>query len=366
MASIFGDNGNDTTGLQEHYQRVAESLDTVIEKQEKVLENATTGEQLDSAVGKIEETANAQFEAMLAKAKARGNQHSKNAHSVKFRSKGTMNEWADELAALTGRDASMFVDINSLLSLSAEELSKIQTELPYFWASLDEEWTDAVNSGLKYLDKIEDSYDKANEIRLGFSKEDWTTSFSDGLTDGLDSVEDFAESMEEMIRQSIISGIVFDQETKDQLEKLYADMAKVSQTETMTEEQKAQKLKELGDEAQKLYEAKAQQAQELMDAAGLSTSDADREADTAGFSGMTQDTAEELNGRFTAIQGHTYLITQTVQNLLTGQSALANTIGAIAGMGSQALIFQSRIAEATEKTLSLLQTINAKGLRITE
>ena len=169
-----------------------------------------------------------------------------------------------------------------------------------------------------------------------------------------------------MIRQSIINGIVFDQETKDQLEKLYDDMAKVSQTETMTEEQKAQKLKELGDEAQKLYEAKAQQAQELMDAAGLSTSDADREADTAGFSGMTQDTAEELNGRFTAIQGHTYLITQTVQNLLTGQSALANTIGAIAGMGSQALIFQSRIAEATEKTLSLLQTINAKGLRITE
>ena len=366
MASIFGDKGNDTTGLQEHYQRVAESLDTVIEKQEKVLENATTGEKLDSAVGKIEETANAQFEAMLEKARARGNQRSKNARSVKFRSKGTMNEWKDELAALTGRDASMFVDINALLSLSAEELAKIQTELPYFWASLDEEWTDAVNSGLEYLDKIEDSYDKANEIRLGFSKEDWTTSFSDGLTDGLDSVEDFAESMEEMIRQSIISGIVFDQETKDQLEKLYADMAKVSQTETMTEEQKAQKLKELGDEAQKLYEAKAQQAQELMDAAGLSTSDADREADTAGFSGMTQDTAEELNGRFTAIQGHTYLITQTVQNLLTGQSALANTIGAIAGMGTQAHIFQSRIAEATEKTLSLLQTINAKGLRITE
>lgn len=366
MASIFGDKGNDTTGLQEHYQRVADSLDTVIDKQQQVLENATAGEQLDNSVSKITEAANAQWEAYLAKADARGDYRNRNAHSVKYRNADLVKQYAAQMSALTGKDNSYFQDFESMLNLSAEDFRLIQTELPYFWASLDEEWTASINKGLEALDQIEEVNEKANEIRLGFSKDDFTSSFSDTLTDGLDSVEDFAESMEEMIRQSIINGIVFDQETKDQLEKLYADMAKVSQTETMTEEQKAQKLKELGDEAQKLYEAKAQQAQELMDAAGLSTSDADREADTAGFSGMTQDTAEELNGRFTAIQGHTYLITQTVQNLLTGQSALANTIGAIAGMGSQALIFQSRIAEATEKTLSLLQTINAKGLRITE
>ena len=366
MASIFGDKGNDTTGLQEHYQRVADSLDTVIDKQKQVLENATAGEQLDNSVSKITEAANAQWEAYLAKADARGDYRNGNAHSVKYRNADLVKQYAAQMSTLTGKDNSYFQDFESMLNLSAEDFRLIQTELPYFWASLDEEWTASINKGLEALDQIEEVNEKANEIRLGFSKDDFTSSFSDTLTDGLDSVEDFAESMEEMIRQSIINGIVFDQETKDQLEKLYDDMAKVSQAETMTEEQKAQKLKELGDEAQKLYEAKAQQAQELMDAAGLSTSDADREADTAGFSGMTQDTAEELNGRFTAIQGHTYLITQTVQNLLTGQSALANTIGAIAGMGSQALIFQSRIAEATEKTLSLLQTINAKGLRITE
>ena len=366
MASIFGDKGNDTTGLQEHYQRVADSLDTVIDKQKQVLENATAGEQLDNSVSKITEAANAQWEAYLAKADARGDYRNGNAHSIKYRNADLVKQYAAQMSALTGKDNSYFQDFESMLNLSAEDFRLIQTELPYFWASLDEEWTASINKGLEALDQIEEVNEKANEIRLGFSKDDFTSSFSDTLTDGLDSVEDFAESMEEMIRQSIINGIVFDQETKDQLEKLYDDMAKVSQAETMTEEQKAQKLKELGDEAQKLYEAKAQQAQELMDAAGLSTSDADREADTAGFSGMTQDTAEELNGRFTAIQGHTYLITQTVQNLLTGQSALANTIGAIAGMGSQALIFQSRIAEATEKTLSLLQTINAKGLRITE
>lgn len=366
MASIFGDKGNDTTGLQEHYQRVADSLDTVIDKQKQVLENATAGEQLDNSVSKITEAANAQWEAYLAKADARGDYRNGNAHSVKYRNADLVKQYAAQMSVLTGKDNSYFQDFESMLNLSAEDFRLIQTELPYFWASLDEEWTASINKGLEALDQIEEVNEKANEIRLGFSKDDFTSSFSDTLTDGLDSVEDFAESMEEMIRQSIINGIVFDQETKDQLEKLYDDMAKVSQAEAMTEEQKAQKLKELGDEAQKLYEAKAQQAQELMDAAGLSTSDADREADTAGFSGMTQDTAEELNGRFTAIQGHTYLITQTVQNLLTGQSALANTIGAIAGMGSQALIFQSRIAEATEKTLSLLQTINAKGLRITE
>ena len=366
MASIFGDKGNDTTGLQEHYQRVADSLDTVIDKQKQVLENATAGEQLDNSVSKITEAANAQWEAYLAKADARGDYRNGNAHSIKYRNADLVKQYAAQMSTLTGKDNSYFQDFESMLNLSAEDFRLIQTELPYFWASLDEEWTASINKGLEALDQIEEVNEKANEIRLGFSKDDFTSSFSDTLTDGLDSVEDFAESMEEMIRQSIINGIVFDQETKDQLEKLYDDMAKVSQAETMTEEQKAQKLKELGDEAQKLYEAKAQQAQELMDAAGLSTSDADREADTAGFSGMTQDTAEELNGRFTAIQGHTYLITQTVQNLLTGQSALANTIGAIAGMGSQALIFQSRIAEATEKTLSLLQTINAKGLRITE
>ncbi|MDR1974835.1 MAG: hypothetical protein LBQ31_09245 [Bacteroidales bacterium] len=55
----------------------------------------------------------------------------------------------------------------------------------------------------------------------------------------------------------------------------------------------------------------------------------DMEATKKGFASMTQDTADELNGRFTAIQSHTYLISQQTSLLAINSANILNLLGTI-------------------------------------
>lgn len=50
------------------------------------------------------------------------------------------------------------------------------------------------------------------------------------------------------------------------------------------------------------------------------TSDQAREASAKGFASMSQDSAEELNGRFIAMQAHTYYITESMKILVANSS----------------------------------------------
>jgi hypothetical protein len=78
-----------------------------------------------------------------------------------------------------------------------------------------------------------------------------------------------------------------------------------------------------------------------------------REGASKGFGAMTQDSADELNGRFTAIQAHTYAINEGVRALVVNSDA--------------SLSYLSGIEQNTRRLARIetsLDEMNTKGLKL--
>lgn len=103
-------------------------------------------------------------------------------------------------------------------------------------------------------------------------------------------------------------------------------------------------------------------ARKSLEESGLTT-DSTRTAATKGLAAMNQDTANELNGRFTAIQGHTFSINEGVR-ILTMNSA--SMLKSLQGIESNSKIWQR--LEAIDQNIAIMngnvESINLKGITL--
>lgn len=106
-------------------------------------------------------------------------------------------------------------------------------------------------------------------------------------------------------------------------------------------------------------------------------SDEDREASQKGFASMSQDSADELNGRFTVIQGHTYSISESIKLLQPDVLSIRFMMGEMMGSAARQLMVMQGIEINTQSLVRLeriefdmgavknaLDDINVKGIKI--
>ena len=87
---------------------------------------------------------------------------------------------------------------------------------------------------------------------------------------------------------------------------------------------------------------------------------ATRTAASKGITSMTQDTAEELNGRFTAIQEHTASIKGSVQTLVNNGGEMLKTLFGIEQNTSRLAAIENNIVALRNG----IDYINMKGVRL--
>ena len=85
-----------------------------------------------------------------------------------------------------------------------------------------------------------------------------------------------------------------------------------------------------------------------------------REASTKGFASMSQDSADELNGRFTAIQGHTYSINETLKSMAVNSAAMLNHLANIDSSTNRL----GAIEQFMNEVRAGINQINTKGINI--
>lgn len=96
------------------------------------------------------------------------------------------------------------------------------------------------------------------------------------------------------------------------------------------------------------YEEAMRQAKEELAAAGYDAWSSDTRTSSAkGVAQASQDTVDELNGRFTVIQGHTYSISEDTRTLAAGSAVMLQRLAGIEQYASQL-----RRLEAVEASLS--------------
>lgn len=173
-------------------------------------------------------------------------------------------------------------------------------------------------------DKLDELTAKINESIAQISFDSLRDSFVDTLMDMDASAEDFANNFEEYLMKSMLNfsmGDILD----DEMKKWYNDWAKTigDQKGKLTPEQIEKYKKEWDDMVQEGIDKR----NELAELTGYDSSSSSSQSSTQkGFAAMSQDSADELNGRFTALQisgeeikSQNYLQSQSL-NFLTMKS----------------------------------------------
>ena len=171
---------------------------------------------------------------------------------------------------------------------------------------------------------IEDNAAKAKEALTGISFDGFYDSFVNTLSDMDSTSEDFAHNFEEYLRKAILSSLV-SQKYKERINALYDDFAAANEDGKITE----QELAELRAKEEALRTEMLKDRDELAKVYGWSSDSSSSSSSPAskGFQTMSQETGDELNGRFTDIQGKITEIRSFITEMMaTGKMQYAETV----------------------------------------
>lgn len=192
-------------------------------------------------------------------------------------------------------------------ALTSEQMAKVRDEATDLYAKIKLHANDGYRDAAQYMDEYADYYKQLQELEAAYRERLTSTSFDevrngfrDMLLDMEADTEDFAQSFEKMMQRAIIESMV-SKTYADRLKKWYEDFGKAMASEGTVDKDEQDDLRREWD---KIVQDALQERNELMASMGWDASSAQQqqEASAKGFQSMSQDTGDELNGRFTALQ----------------------------------------------------------------
>lgn len=229
----------------------------------------------------------------------------------------------------------------SIWNLTPEEMQKLlsnENAVELIVNTGEGDYGDRVYEKLKeYADlagEIDELTDSWRESMTQVSFDSMKDSFISSLMDMESSAEDFADDFAEMMQKALLSYSMEDLINGD-LKKLYEDWAQMISD-------KDGELTEADIESfNKRYDAIVEEGLERREqwakVTGYTGESSSQSATSGGWQSMGQDTADELNGRFTALQIAGENISNSVLNVLAGMEALTS-----ASMSSNGAVLEIR------------------------
>lgn len=314
--------------MVEEYNKLNEIWDELIDKKLEYI-NTSYGAEADKVGKEALELVNKSIEAYRILGRERLNSGaSAGSHSIgKRMAKNTSSsDWQDIADALdmSVKDAKDFIGtgrMTGLFDLTTEQLEKLKSEAPTFWAKLDGDVRDYLDKIIEGEERIEEIHNQINEQLTQTTFDGVYSNFIDTLMDMKASSKDAAEDVSEYFMQAMLSeqiGTLY----QDKLKKWYEKFAKGMEDGSLTEsERNALNSEYMGyiEEAMKLRD-------ELAAATGydkISQESTFQPSTSRGFgTEMTHEDAGELSGRFTALQ----IAGEEIKNQSTIQSQSLNLL----------------------------------------
>ncbi len=308
LDGMFGADYSHYNEMVEEYNKLNEIWDELIDKKLEYI-NTSYGAEADKVGKEALELVNKSIEAYRILGRERLNSGaSAGSHSIgKRMAKNTSSsDWQDIARALdmSVKDAKDFIGtgrMTGLFDLTTEQLEKLKSEAPTFWAKLDGDVRDYLDKIIEGEERIEEIHNQINEQLTQTTFDGVYSNFIDTLMDMKASSKDAAEDVSEYFMQAMLSeqiGTLY----QDKLKKWYETFAKGMEDGSLTEsERNALNNEYMGyiEEAMKLRD-------ELAAATGydkISQESTSQSSASRGFgTEMTHEDAGELSGRFTALQ----------------------------------------------------------------
>lgn len=188
-------------------------------------------------------------------------------------------------------------DIVNLFNLSAEQLEDLKHHDAQFWQSLDENARDYLDIVIESEKALEDFQNEARERLTNVSFDSIESDFARLLSDMDSDSGDFAENFEAYMRNAVINSLMVSKYKKE-LEGWYD---KFSQAMASDDELTRAEQERLKGEYDAIVQRAISERDMYADMMGWGN-DYQKEGTSGRFQTMSQETGDELSGRFTAMQ----------------------------------------------------------------
>lgn len=311
IGSWFGLGGESDPGLEKAIERLTatnETLQYAIDELTEVMEKTTVADATDvyeqqKAYLKQSEANTREMMDRAASASNSGFLGIGGHHSSDYKiNKGmNANDWA-RISKIVNRSVR---EADDFFSLTSEQMAKVARDAPELYGKIkalaDDGYKDAaqfMDEYIQYYKQLEELENEYREKITGSSFESVRDEFKSALLNMESTAEDFAKNFEELMKNAIVESFMtarYDQMIQD----WYKEFATAMEGGTLDTTEK-DSLKKRWDDI--VTQATAER-DALFDAMGFDDSSSySQEASSKGFAAMSQDTGEELNGRFTALQ----------------------------------------------------------------
>lgn len=324
---------NSLLGIGSNAKEVQEAIDRLTDRNESLQQSIddlkdtiqdASGAQSVEAARKAEEYQREQNENYLQIAREQA-RYSGAHHSWNYYWNGFSDEQIKKFSEQIGRAWN-----GDIFDLSPEEMKLLRGNID-MWEKIQN--TGKGNYGGRLTDKLDDYIDQAgkleeitntlNETLTQISFDSLYDSFIDTLMDMDASAEDLADNFSEYLMRAVLSNQV-GSEFKDRLQEWYEQFASAMEDGGLSDGE----LSSLRDTWDSIVNDGLALRDELAAAIGYdnTSSSTQQSASSKGFETMSQDTADELNGRFTALYEVGLRIDDSSRNI---RDSIINTVTGI-------------------------------------
>lgn len=290
IGSLFGGKGDkalkDTQRLEQVTNRIAETekvINSFIEKRIDLIKDATLAEQksLATTTKQAIDNQKAYYEQLFQG--LRGNW-------ILAKKGKNNNLTAEDLGLNSIKDLADFLDSTRLNDLFQNQGFSLRDA---------DKWYELVNSLDNLLNREKELEEKTAQGLIGITFDDAKSALDEFVMDSNTKLSDVADNFEDHMRNAMLNMVKQNYLNKE-LEKWYDDVGKALSDGSLDETETAN-LKQAYENA---YTGAKNMYDAALKAAGISASGSSytQEASKRGFAAMSQDSADELNGRFTALQ----------------------------------------------------------------
>lgn len=262
-------------------------------------------------------------------------------------------QYMQSVSAITKKSVT---GVSDFLGLSAEDLKKINDSDSELWLNILQAFRSKENDHTgedidEMLNDLLDKYSEAYEnltnslveslttISIDTLENDWQNLLTDMSASGKQFSDDFKGYLRDAIANSLIK-----KEYSQRLEKLTKDFSDQMKDGTLT----AQEAAVLQGRYQELYREAMDKIKSAYEAAGLEEG-IDQSYTSGGVASMSEDTAEELNGRFAALQIAGQTMAQSLQEMQSLSMISLNHLDEIAKNTRELYSMNERLTEISNK-----------------
>lgn len=298
MGNLFGPDGTAYyEGVKEQLEAINEVYDRIIDKSKEDIVFGGGFASVQAATQAMDnyekKVINLQkIAAASGRAGASWKSHSAEWHSNK--NVGAIGGF-EQMSDILGKSISSMTD---LYSLSGDELFLIQSQMPEAWSLIDARIRENLDSIVACKDEANELRDALNQAMTGVDFDSFYNGFIDQLSDMDTSFEDMCDNFEDYLRKSIMAGLVASQ-YQDRINALYEQWSDAARSDSKITKNEADLLKE---QYQQIVEDMMHDREEMFKTFGWDASVTSLESSKKGFATASQDSIDELNGRFTALQ----------------------------------------------------------------